>query len=126
MFRAVVFACLAGLSAEPALAGQRATSESLVDCAALLTIPARAYPDRAAAQPGGGLSAVAEAFLDGAEGCAAAEGHAAPDAHIAALFQRKAALWDGRGMGFTVTEDFRDWMVYCRDLAGRLDIPLGR
>ncbi|MGC9417596.1 MAG: hypothetical protein ACP5EN_01365 [Rhodovulum sp.] len=112
--------------AAPATAGQRAISESLVDCAALVTIPARAFPEHAAAAGEAGLSSVARAFLDGAKSCAAAEGQGAPEAHIAALFSRKSAFWDTHGMRFTVTEDFRDWMVYCRDLAGRHGVELGR
>ncbi|TCO70566.1 hypothetical protein [Rhodovulum euryhalinum] len=116
-------ACAAAL---PAGAGPRAVSESLVDCAALVTIPVRAQPAHAAARPGAGVPAVAQSFLRGAVASAAAEGHAAPSDHIAALFERKAALWDGYGMGFTVTEDFRAWMVFCRGLADRQGIDPGR
>jgi len=121
-----VLPLIACAAAFPAVAGQRAASESLVDCAALVTIPARAHPERAAEKGAAGLSAVADAFLDGAVACASSEGHAAPAAHVSALFARKAALWDERGMRFTVTEDFRDWMLYCRGLADRHGIDLGR
>lgn len=103
-------------------AAQQPYSESLVDCASLVTISNRMDPGRAEGGKGQALQDYGNRLLIGAVRQAEIEGRSDPVAHVRALVLEKNAYWDDKGMMFVLSEEFRDWMSYCRKFSRHLGI----
>lgn len=117
------FCVLLCLSGQPGLA-QQPYSESLVDCASLYTISNRAFPERATSEKGAKLQEMERVLLWAAIEQAQKEGHADALSHVNDLSARKAAHWDSKGLRFIFSDEFRDWMSYCRKFTAHLGIDL--
>lgn len=115
---------IAGLASPGAAHAGQPISESLVDCATLVTLSNRAFPDRLNTSKGRALDRAGRRLLDAARDQARAEGRADVRAHVAALAIAKAETWDAKGTAYVFTQDFRDWMSYCRSLSNHMDIAL--
>ncbi|NNF25151.1 MAG: hypothetical protein HKN63_10175 [Rhodobacteraceae bacterium] len=103
-------------------AAQQPYSESLVDCASLVTISNRMDPSRAEGRKGQALQDYGNRLLIGAVRQAEIEGHSDAVGHVRALVLQKNAHWDDKGMMFVFSEEFRDWMSYCRKFARHVGI----
>lgn len=102
-------------------AGQ-AYSESLMDCAVLFDTVNRQDPGRENHGKGLFLSRVSETLEAEAKAQAISEGRTDPDAYLAAIKAEKITHWDSKGLRFVFSEDFRDWMRYCRKFSSHLGI----
>ncbi|MEL6596970.1 MAG: hypothetical protein AAFQ47_13600 [Pseudomonadota bacterium] len=112
---------LLGFSPHPAKATQ-AYSESLMDCAVLFNTSNRINPERADHGKGLALSRIAEALEKAAHDQAVNEGQDAPESYLSQLKASKISHWDGKGLTYVFSDEFRDWMTYCRKFAGHLGI----
>ncbi|WP_135503345.1 hypothetical protein [Roseovarius aestuariivivens] len=107
----------------PVNAGQP-ISESLMDCAALYTMSNRLVPARPLTRKGEKLEQAAAVLQAAAERQAIIEGQANPRDYVARLCPQKQAHWDKRGAMIVFSEEFREWMTYCRSLSRHLDLRL--
>lgn len=120
--RTILLSCLL-FSATPLMASQP-ISESFVECAQLVDISNRRYPERLASEKGAALRLAAERLIFGGIREAEREGRSDPEAYVSRLIPMKAAKWDEKGIAYLMTDDFMDWMRYCSKLAGSRGITL--
>ncbi len=97
-------------------------SESLLDCAVLMDTSNRLDPEKADHGKGLILSRIAAALEKAAYDEALGEGHADPDAYLSRLRSDKISHWDAKGIRFVFSDEFKDWMAYCRKFSAHLGI----
>ena len=114
---------LAAVLSTPAAASQP-ISESLVECAALYDMSNRAFPERRETPDGERLENARAELLDAALGRAQEEGRSDAQGYVAELLPLKEAGWDAKGVQYVFTQDFRDWMGYCRSVSEHLGVDL--
>lgn len=104
MLSILTFLLPAGLAAQP-------YSQSMIECAALYQNAAQwANTDEAADK----LMQVAIGWVEAAEVQARAEGTPRSSDELWDAVDNKSGNWAAKGAGFFMTEEFRDWMKYCR------------
>ena len=123
MFIRTLFAILTISPVTLSVHAKQPISESLIDCAALFTISTRAFPERESAKSRA-LRNAALKLADAANERAASEGRVKPDEYVRNLLREKQTKWDGRGVDFIFSEEFRDWASYCRSLSKHLGLSL--
>ena len=111
------------LAATPVQAGQP-ISESLVDCGTLFDLSNRAFPERRETEKGASLAHASDQFLTAAREQARAEGRASPERYVEDMIGTKEENWDGKGLSYVFSQDFRDWIQYCRSLSDHLGVDL--
>ena len=123
IYRVSCLAALAifGLNPHSTEAAQ-AYSESLMDCAVLYDTSNRIDPARANHGKGLALSRIAEALEKVAYDQALIERQDNPVAYLARLKSDKISHWDAKGITYIFSDEFKDWMTYCRKFAGHLGI----
>ncbi|MEL7214012.1 MAG: hypothetical protein AAGK92_15210 [Pseudomonadota bacterium] len=124
MFKRISFlATLSALTLTPhvAEAGQP-YSESLMDCAALMDMSNRMNSERANHGNGLVLSRIAEALEKAAYNQSLDEGRDNPGAYLEQLKSDKVTHWDAKGVSFVFSDEFKDWMAYCRKFSAHLGI----
>ena len=106
------FVVTVALSA-PAMAGQP-ISNSMAECSAIyaassvwVTTPAKVAR----------LEMASGRWAEAALAQAHAEGRGNPAAHVDRVRAEKSAEWIEKGVQVVYSDDFRDWMGYCRSLA---------
>ncbi|RKF16961.1 hypothetical protein D6850_05390 [Roseovarius spongiae] len=99
-------------------------SESFVQCAQLYDLSNRYDPSRRSTEKGAMLEQAAAKFMTGAQSEARKEGRSDVSEYLAHMAETKAADWDAKGRSYVFTQDFRDWMSYCRSLARSRGIKL--
>ena len=123
MRKTAVMLCLALPVA--ASAGQP-ISESFVECAQLFDMSNRQEPARRATDKGAALEYAAAQLMQAAADEAAREGRRAIPAYVAEMAEVKASRWDAEGVTYVLSQDFRDWMGYCKSLAKSRGVALTR
>lgn len=97
-------------------------SESMMDCAAIYQSSAQFVTSEQATQK---LLKATRVWAEGAFDQSCAEGN---DVEMSSVWDRideKTALWEAKGPMVVFTEDYRDWMKYCRSFARSRGIKLG-
>mgnify|MGYP001822455368 CR=1 FL=1 len=69
------------------------------------------------------LYALSDTWADAARGRAEAEGVRNAATYVDGLWGQKCAEVSDKGRLYVFTEDFRDWMNYCRALARETGLP---
>lgn len=102
----------------PISAAAQPYSESMADCASLYQNMAQ----WSAPQDVDTLMYAAVQWHGAAVAQSAKEGHAMSDSAMWDKVDAKTAVWEKKGGGFFMTEEFRDWAGYCRSFAKHVDV----
>jgi len=97
-------------------------SESMMDCAAVYQSSAQFVTSEQATQK---LLKATRQWAETALDQSCAEGN---DVEMSSVWDRideKAALWEAKGPTVVFTEEYRDWMKYCRSFARSRGIKIG-
>ncbi|WP_224823511.1 hypothetical protein [Cognatishimia sp. MH4019] len=93
-----------------------------MDCAALFDLSNRMAPERANHGKGLVLSRMAERLERAALDEAVTEGQGDPGLYIARTKAEKIDHWDRKGTLFVFSEEFKDWMAYCRKFSAHMGV----
>ena len=107
------------LTAPAGNAGQP-ISESMVQCSALYSV-AGSWVENA--EKAARLYSLSDAWVAASEARAAAEGISLSQDRVNALWTHKCAEWSSKGRLYVFSQDFRDWMSYCKALGREVGLP---
>lgn len=96
-------------------------SQSMAECAGLHDALSRLTRDSVTRLR---TDALAIGWADAAVRRADAEGQRAPDDYVAAFRTAKSEEWQRKGVLIIFSQDFRDWVDYCRSFADHMNIDI--
>lgn len=127
--RTIVMKRVLGIAALMALptgaeAGQP-ISESLMQCSTLYQSFERQDPSGGNRMKREKMLRAAQASRGEAHVAAGQEGRQNIDAYLDAVESRKHAFWDSKGVMYLLSEEGRDWAMYCGKLGKHRGLKLG-
>jgi hypothetical protein len=97
-------------------------SESMLECAALYQNSAQFVTSEQASER---LLRAARLWADSAYDQSCAEGNPLDPISVWDRIDQKSAEWEAKGPALFFTEEYRDWMKYCRSFAHSRRLNLG-
>ena len=98
----------------PTMASAQPYSHSMADCAGIYQNAAQWVDTDESANK---LMHAVTQWADAAVTQARAEGISSPEERMWQRIDSKTSEWETKGAGVFFTQDFRDWMQYCRSFA---------
>lgn len=94
-------------------------SESMVHCGALYSVAGSWMRTDEKAEK---LYTVSDEWADAAIERAAVEGRSDPQGYVSSLWGGKCEAVASKGKAYVFSQDFRDWMGYCRALGRKMNV----